>query len=151
MTPDAQVPEDVDAALAWLREQLDAGRVTLRLEAADGEYPVRHEARGEGVASIVVPPAGLDMSRQPVVHRLLSGEDQVVQDDCAAATDDPDFQAMLGLFGGLAAQVVTALRRPDRSLAGMISVHDLSAPRTWTAAETATCRAVADAILWRLP
>ncbi len=150
MNPSARVPDDHAAALAWLVERLGVGRATLRLEQEDGTYPVCHEALQPGVASIVVPPPGLDMTRQPVVHRLLAGEDQVVQDDCASATDDPEFQRMLGLFGGLAAQIVTAIRRPDRSLAGMISVHDLRGPRAWTEGEKDDCRAACDSVLSRL-
>ena len=44
--------------------------------------------------------------------------------------------------GGMAAQIVTAVR-PGGRLRGIISLHDLRAPRRWTAEETELARRAA--------
>ncbi len=136
---------EIDAALERLRGALDASRVTLRRHDPVEVFPVRHEALGPGVASIREV-AGLDMTRQPVVVRLLAGAAQVVEPDCAAASDDPGYHAMRERFGGLAAQIVTPVRRGGE-LVAILSIHDLRAPRTWTERELATARDVAASIL----
>ena len=70
---------------------------------------------------------------------------QVVQDDCAAAFDDPAFQAMLSVYGGLAAQIVTPVLREGR-LEAILSLHQLGAPRRWTADEVATAARAAERV-----
>ena len=70
---------------------------------------------------------------------------QVVQDDCAAAYDDPAFQRMLDAYGGLAAQIVTPVLR-DGELAAIVSLHQLGAPRTWTEDEIATATKTAERV-----
>jgi GAF domain-containing protein len=60
----------------------------------------------------------------------------VVQDDCRSAYDDVAFQRMLDAYGGLAAQIVTPVLVEGR-LAAIVSVHQLGAPRRWTAGEVA--------------
>ena len=42
------------------------------------------------------------------------------------------------------AQIVTANRNADGEIIGLLSVHDLTAPRIWTDAEAARARAAAD-------
>jgi hypothetical protein len=48
------------------------------------------------------------------------------------------------MFGGMQAQIVTANRNADGEIIGLLSVHDLIAPRVWSDAETARARAAAD-------
>ena len=124
-----------------LREAFDVGRCTLRLEHPDELFPVVHEACDAGVGSLIGDRT-VDLRGQPVVEALTSGTGQVVQDDSAAASDDPAFQRMLVAYGGMAAQIVTAVR-PDGELRGIISLHDLRAPRAWTAEEAEVARRAA--------
>jgi hypothetical protein len=51
---------------------------------------------------------------------------------------------MREMFGGMQAQIVTANRNADGEIIGLLSVHDLIAPRVWSDAETARARAAAD-------
>lgn len=120
----------LDGVIGALREAVDVERCTLRLDVAGDFFPVVHEAR--------VPPAGtligdqrVPLHGQPVATALLSGIEQVVQEDSAGAYDDPAFQAMLQHYGGLGAQIVTPVRRGDR-LVGIISLHTLGQTRRWT-------------------
>ena len=86
------------------------------------------------------------MARQPVVLRVLAGE-QVVQDDCNACfPDDEPFHAMLALYGGMRAQIVTPLVRGEETVA-ILSLHDLAAPRRWSAPEIAACDRAAQDLL----
>jgi GAF domain-containing protein len=128
-----------DAALQTvideLRASYDVGRCTLRLEHPDELFPVVVESRASGVGSLIGDRT-VDLRGQPVVEALASGAGQVVQDDSAAASDDPAFQRMLVAYGGLAAQIVTAVR-PGGRLRGIISLHELRGPREWTAPEIA--------------
>jgi GAF domain-containing protein len=110
-----------------------ASRVTLRRRRADGTpFPVVEEALAPGVGSLREE-RSVDLVNQPVVRELLQGR-QVVQDDAAAAYDDPAFQKMLAAYGGLAAQIVTPVQIDGR-LEAIVSVHELGAPRRWTVAE----------------
>jgi len=68
------------------------------------------------------------------VRELAETGRQVVQDDCRAAFADPAFQRMLEAYGGLAAQIVTPVQVGER-LAAIVSLHQLGAPREWTADE----------------
>jgi hypothetical protein len=85
-----------------------------------------------------------------VVEALLSGVDQVVQEDCATASDDPAFHRMRAAYGGLSAQIVTAVRDRDR-LAGIVSVHVLGGTRRWTPLERGLARRAAHDIGRLLP
>ena len=75
---------------------------------------------------------------------MLSGR-QVVQVDAAAAYDDPAFQRMLDVYGGLAAQIVTPVVR-DGTLDAIVSVHQLGAPRHWTDDEIAAAARAAQRV-----
>lgn len=128
-----------------LRELLDttrASRVTLRRD-LPGEPPFRvvEEALAPGVASIR-DERSVHLPSQPVVLEVQRGR-QVVQDDCAAASDDPAFQHMLSAYGGLAAQVVTPVLREGR-LEAILSLHQLGAPRHWTGDEVAAATRAAE-------
>ena len=65
-----------------------------------------------------------------------------MQDDSRAAYDDPAFQRMLDAYGGLAAQIVTAVESGGE-VAAILSVHQLATPRRWTEEEAAACRRAA--------
>jgi GAF domain-containing protein len=131
----------VDDVLAELLAATGCSRVTLRRDhPGDYAFPVVAEALAPGVASLV-DERSVDLRRQPVVRELALGR-QVVQHDTRAAYDDPAFHAMLDTYGGLAAQIVTPVLVDDR-VAGIVSVHELRAPRQWTEAEIEACRAAA--------
>ena len=84
------------------------------------------------------------MSKQPVVLKMQAGASQVVEDDCNVSTDDPGYHEMREMFGGMQAQIVTANRNADGEIIGLLSVHDLTAPRMWTEEEAVRARAAAD-------
>lgn len=135
----------IDGLLAGLGEQLAVQRVTLRLPAEDSVFPIAYEWCAPGVHSIRDTPR-LDMSKQPVVRKMHAGASQVVEDDCATATDDAGYHEMREMFGGLKAQIVTANRDADGAIVGLLSVHDLTAPRQWTESEQRWARETADEI-----
>jgi GAF domain-containing protein len=121
----------VDELLAATR----ASRCTLRLDVPDDFFPVAHEALAPEAASIR-DERTTDLRTAPVVRQLLETGRQVVQDDCASASDDPAFQRMLGAYGGLAAQIVTPVF-VDGRLEAIVSLHQLGAPRRWSEEERA--------------
>jgi GAF domain-containing protein len=52
---------------------------------------------------------------------------------------------MLDTYGGLAAQIVTAVVSKG-DVAGIISVHQLKRPRRWTEEEANACRLAAEQV-----
>jgi GAF domain-containing protein len=133
-----------DAIVAALREEVDVDRCTLRLDVAGEYFPVVHEARTPGTGTLIGD-RKVSLQGQPVVETILAGAEQVVQPDCAAASDDPAFQAMLVHYGGLAAQIVTPVR-DGPALLGVISLHHLGRPREWSEHELAQARAGAELV-----
>ena len=131
---------ELEDVLRRLLSETGASRVTLRLAAADGDFPVAEEALAPGVASLKEEQT-VDLRTQPVALEV-QRRGQVVQDDARSAYDDPAYRHMLEAFGGLAAQIVTAVVR-DGAVAGIVSVHQLATPRRWTAAEARACRRAA--------
>ncbi len=134
---------EIDTILEDLRAKIGAGRVTLRQDMPDDVFPVTHEALVDGVPPIrgVATP---DMARQPVVLQVQQGE-QVVQDDCRAASAEPHFRAMLELYGDLRAQIVTPVVRDGRVVA-IVSVHQLERTRHWTDDEIAAARSAVERV-----
>jgi GAF domain-containing protein len=129
--------DDIDAILADLLARTGASRVTLRQNLpGDYAFPVTHEALAPGVGSLRDEHT-VDLRTQPVALEVAAGR-QVVQDDCAAAYDDPAFHRMREVYGGLAAQIVTPVTR-EGTIVGIVSLHQLGAPRDWSAAEIALC------------
>jgi GAF domain-containing protein len=116
-----------------LRLMFGVGRCTLRLPLR-GTFPVVYEALADGVGSIV-DDTQVDLRGQPVVRVIQEERRQVVQEDCRRAHDDPAFQRMLDVYGGLGAQIVTPVL-VDGELRGILSLHHLGGPRTWARAET---------------
>ena len=121
---------EIRSILQALLAETDASRVTLR-RGVSGDYafPVTDEALAPGVPSLREERT-VDLRTQPVA-REVQRRGQVVQDDCRTAYDDPAFQRMLDTYGGLAAQIVTAVVSKG-DVAGIISVHQLKRPRRWT-------------------
>lgn len=140
-------PMDVDVAVERIRSSLlhglvtelragfAVGRCTLRLARQDALFPVAFEARAAEVASLIGD-TSVDLRGQPVVEALRSGAGQVVQEDCRSASGDPAFQRMLVAYGGLGAQIVTAVE-VEGELAGILSLHHLGGSRVWNESETA--------------
>jgi GAF domain-containing protein len=121
--------------LSELLETTGASRVTLRRDLpGESAFPVVAEALAPGVGSLREE-RSVHLPTQPVVLEVLQGR-QVVQDDASSAYDDPAFQRMLEVYGGLAAQIVTPVMRDGR-LEAIVSVHQLGAPRRWTEDEIA--------------
>lgn len=119
----------IDVALRELLEVTGASRVTLRRDTpGDYAFPVTNEACRPEVPSLQEE-RSVDLRAQPVVRGLRKGE-QIVQDDCRAAFDDPAFHRMLDAYGGLAAQVVTPIFGAEK-LVAIVSLHQLGAPRRW--------------------
>jgi len=132
---------EIDTILSDLLEATGASRVTLRRALPGGyAFPVTNEALAPGVGSLR-DERTVDLRTQPVALEVAAGR-HVVQDDCAAAYDDPAFHRMREIYGGLAAQIVTPVTR-DGDVIGIVSLHQLGAPRGWTAAEIAACREAA--------
>lgn len=137
---DASVePEPLDhaalgAVLDELRAECKADRCTLRLDLPNQTFPVVVESRGPGIGTLIGERT-VTLPGQPVVEALRAGADQVVQDDCLRADDDPAFRAMLTAYGGLSAQIVTAVRNADE-LRGIVSLHVLGGTRRWTSEHT---------------
>jgi GAF domain-containing protein len=118
-----------------------ASRCTLRRDVPDDYFPVTNEALAPGAPSIR-DERTTDLRNAPVVRQLLETGEHVVQDDCASAFDDPAFQRMLGVYGGLAAQIVTPVFLDGR-LAAIVSLHQLGAPRRWSEEEIGLAREAA--------
>jgi GAF domain-containing protein len=133
----AVILTEIDAVLERLLRDTGASRVTLRQDIpGDYAFPVTHEALAPGVGSLREERT-VDLRGQPVPRELAKGR-QVVQPDCRAAFDDPAFQAMLAIYGGLAAQIVTPIFSTGR-LTAIVSLHQLGAPRAWNADEVSAC------------
>jgi GAF domain-containing protein len=135
------VLSEIQAILEALLAETGASRVTLR-RGVSGDYafPVTDEALAPGAASLR-DERTVDLRTQPVA-REVQRRGQVVQDDCRTAYDDPAFQRMLETYGGLAAQIVTAVES-NGAVAGIVSVHQLARPRRWTEEEANACRQAA--------
>jgi GAF domain-containing protein len=120
---------EIDAILGELLSATGASRVTLRRDVPGDVFPVTDEALADGTPSIkgVATP---DMAKQPVVLQVQQGR-QVVQDDCLAASEEPHFQEMLELYGGLRAQIVTPVVEDGRVVA-IVSLHQLGRTRHWS-------------------
>jgi GAF domain-containing protein len=127
----------IRALLQELLGEMGASRVTLR----HGEgFPVVEEVLASGAPAISGEQT-VDMRTQPVALEVGAGR-QVVQDDSAAAYDDPEYHRMRELYGGLAAQIVTPVFS-DGEVVAIISLHQLGTTRHWTEAEIERCRDIA--------
>jgi GAF domain-containing protein len=133
---------EIDRILAELLAQMGASRVTFRQDVPGNDaFPVTHEALAPGVGSLLSERT-IDLRTQPVAREVAAGR-QVVQDDCATALDDPAFHRMREVYGGLAAQIVTPVAREGVGVVGIVSVHRLGTPHSWSDDEVETCRKAA--------
>ena len=138
----------LQSIITELHADMGASRVTLRQHRSDatgdGVFPVSNEALAEGIGSLI----GVEtpnMPGQPVVHLILAGE-QVVQPACREDfIGDEPYHAMLELYGGMRAQIVTPVRI-DGATVAIISVHQLGRARDWSEAEIDRCQAAAAAV-----
>ena len=130
----------VGAVLEALLAETGASRVTLRRGVDGYAFPVTDEALAPGVASLR-DERTVDLRTQPVAIEVRRGG-QVVQDDSRSAYDDPAYQRMLDVYGGVAAQIVTAVESGGE-VAAILSVHQLTTPRRWTQEEADACRRAA--------
>ena len=122
--------------------------MTLRRGEAHGyAFPVTDEALAPGVASLRGERT-VDLRTQPVAIEVRE-RGQVVQDDSRTAYDDPGFQRMLDVYGGLAAQIVTAVEARGE-VAAILSVHQLGERRRWTADEVEACTRAAAVLAERV-
>ena len=136
-----EIVSEVESILQALLAETRASRVTLRRGVSAGYvFPVTDEALAPGVASLKEERT-VDLRTQPVA-REVQRRGQVIQDDSRTANDDPAFQQMLETYGGLAAQIVTAVVA-DGSVAAILSVHQLGSPRRWSKDEADACRLAA--------
>lgn len=134
----------LDDLLEELLAATGASRVTLRRDVPGPDaFPVVAEALAPGVGSLR-DERSVHLPSQPVVREIQRGR-QVVQDDSAAAFEDPAYHRMLEAYGGLAAQIVTPVIRDGR-VEAILSVHQLSAPRRWTDAEVSAATRAATRI-----
>ena len=123
----------LDDLLEELLAATGASRVTLRRDVPGPDaFPVVAEALAPGVGSLR-DERSVHLPSQPVVREIQRGR-QVVQDDSAAAFEDPAYHRMLEAYGGLAAQIVTPVILDGR-VEAILSVHQLGAPRRWTDTE----------------
>lgn len=138
------IMNEIEVVLAELLDATGASRVTLRRD-VPGEvaFPVTDEVLAPGAPSLR-DERTVDLRTQPVALEVRAGR-QVVQDDCAAAYDDADFQRMLQVYGGLAAQIVTPVVL-DSEVRGIVSLHQLERPRQWTDDEIAAATRTAERV-----
>lgn len=121
----------VQAMLDRLRMTLRVQRCTYRQDVmASYAFPVTYESRQDDVRRLLGD-FTIVQTGQPVIEKLLKGKAQVVQEDCRVASSEPLFHVMLRHYGDMRAQIVTPLIRGDK-LEGVLSVHELRAPRAWT-------------------
>ena len=134
----------LDDVLEELLAATGASRVTLRRDVPGPDaFPVVAEALEPGVGSLR-DDRSVHLPSQPVVREIQRGR-QVVQDDSAAAFEDPAYHRMLEAYGGLAAQIVTPVILDGR-VEAILSVHQLGAPRRWTDAEVSAATRAATRI-----
>ena len=123
-----------------LRERLDAGRVTIRVDDAPGEtFPVKAEACADAVAPI----AGhrTEGIRESDTFRWIERERSVlVQDDIAASPIAPA-AVLLERYGARAQLLAPVVR--DGAVAAIVSVHETRDVRAWRADEADEAAAAA--------
>jgi len=117
-----------------LLQELGASRVTLRIDDVPGEvFPVKAESLAPGINSI----AG-DRTlpiRQSETFKWVERERRVlVQDDILASPITPA-PALTGRYGARSQMLAPVFRGDD--LVGLVSIHHVGEPRTWSPDEVA--------------
>ncbi|RYF35522.1 MAG: GAF domain-containing protein [Comamonadaceae bacterium] len=129
----------IDTLLEELLVTLDVHRCTFRQDVSRRfAFPVTHEARAEGVRSLLGDMT-IVQTGQPVIERMLKERVQVVQDECSTTSSDPAFHVAREHYGGMRSQIVTPLFRDNR-MAGVLSIHSLQVQRSWSPREIAFAR-----------
>ncbi|MCP9486018.1 MAG: GAF domain-containing protein [Gaiellaceae bacterium MAG52_C11] len=123
-----------------LRSKLRASRVTIRIANDKGEFPVVAEARLPGVQTLfgvttIDPRAGetflfVERELRPVV------QDDILLDELAPP---PGFSVRYGARAQMLAPVVRGGR-----LLGVVSVHQVDAPRHWSISDLAILKLAAE-------
>lgn len=129
----------LEATLDHLFETTQAGRVTLRWGDA---FALVHEICAPGVRSMQG--AVQTDAAGSATYAYLRGEQQLlIQADCATAAIAPprSTQEQFGVRAQMLAPIVV-----DGVTRGVISVHETSGPREWTAVDTAALEAAAEQV-----
>jgi GAF domain-containing protein len=105
-----------------------SSRTTLRLEDAQGSFPVVAEACGDGVRSLRGE-TRIDLRAAATFIALDRDRDILVQEDLEHA--DPAPPPLLVQHYGARAQMLAPLVHRDR-LVGIVSVHEANASRRWS-------------------
>jgi GAF domain-containing protein len=138
----------LDRAMDDLLGRTASDRCTLRLNVpGDYDFPVVAEALAPGVESLR-PFRTLPQLQGPTFRRMLRERATVVQDDCRAAAAgadaefaEPYFRQLIELYGGMSAFIAAPVFVAG-AIEGVISVHTLGAPRSWTPDEIAAAESV---------
>jgi GAF domain-containing protein len=125
--------DELEQIAADLRRATGASRTTIRLEDAGGDFPVVAEDRGAGVSSLLTGSVG-DVRAAATFQWVAREHRPLIQDDLRHA--DPAPPATLIEAYGAQAQMLAPVLDGDRLL-GVVSVHESSGPRAWTAEEVA--------------
>ena len=126
-----------------LRTELNASRVTLRLDTPGKNFPAVAEALDEGVLAIRGDDS-LDQRNAPTARWLMEHKDLLVQPDCATAVPSPPAE-LIDAYG-VRAQVLAPILEAD-DVVGWISVHETRGRRHWTAHELVAIREASRAII----
>jgi GAF domain-containing protein len=105
-----------------------AGRAMLQLAAPDGRWPIAAEAVTGGARQIRNDEATGDIPGASLVAHLERERSVLAQPDVVRA--DPPVPAALVDRYGVRAQLVAPLVRGGR-LAGLLTLHDVTGPRSW--------------------
>ena len=138
------VEPTLDEIVAGLRRATAASRTTLRLEDDSGGFPVVAEDVADGVRPLRGGAVG-DLRAAATFQYLERERRPLVQDDLLDADPAPP-PALIAEYGARA-QMLAPLVHGER-LVGIVSVHESSGPRRWsatdvTALEDATARIAA--------
>ena len=112
-----------------LLEELDASRITLRLDTPGEIFPVRYEALAPGIRSIKGDTSVGDLREAKTFQWVERERRLLVQDDTLDA-DPPVPPALVDVYGARA-QMLAPVEREGR-LVGIVSVHYAPGPREWT-------------------
>ena len=110
-----------------------ASRTTVRLDTPGAFFPVVAEARAPGIGSIAGD-TSIDLRASPTFEFLDREQRLLIQSDLldSDVAPPPELIAQYGARAQMLAPVVS-----DGRLVGIISVHYVPGPRTWTAEDIA--------------
>ena len=126
-----------------LRKQVQASRVTLRLEVEGTNFPVVAESRAPGIDSIRGDDS-LDQRNLPTVRFLFRAKSLLVQDDCARA-EVPVPEELMSRYA-VKAQMLAPILDADGEVRGWLSAHYCPGPRKWRKPDQAAIAQAAAAV-----